>query len=193
MCGKEPAFATRPRGTAHLATAHPDPHSRASPNYIAHGRAICRGVASPTHVGLMRNLGLLGFLLGIVSVSVALTDISAQATINAGVRGTVVDSSDNPISDAAVLSLNLSNGERWQTTTDSRGRYYPKTFPSGDLIALRYGLSGTRRRHEATSFSPWGSAIRRTSPLPLSLSNSRKSPLLPPRTPESTPAGPVLP
>jgi hypothetical protein len=51
-------------------------------------------------------------------------ELLAQATTGADVRGTVADSGGVPIPDATVLSINLSNGERWQTTTDSRGRYY---------------------------------------------------------------------
>jgi hypothetical protein len=72
----------------------------------------------------MRPLWLLGSVVGLTSLLFAPAGLSAQATTSAEVRGTVTDTAGSPIPDASVLSTNLSNGERWQTTTDSRGRYY---------------------------------------------------------------------
>jgi carboxypeptidase family protein len=95
----------------------------------------------------MRALRVLA-LAGLISTPLALDDLLAQATTGADVRGTVVDSGGAPIPDATVLSINLSNGERWQTTTDSRGRYYLQHLSVGGpyrLEARAIGFEPARR------------------------------------------------
>jgi Carboxypeptidase regulatory-like domain len=72
----------------------------------------------------MRDLRLLASVFSLVSAPLVPADLLAQATTNAAVRGVVVDTAGTPVADATVLSINLSNGERWQTTSDSHGRYY---------------------------------------------------------------------
>jgi hypothetical protein len=75
-------------------------------------------------------------------------ELLAQATTGADVRGTVADSGGVPIPDATVLAINLSNGERWQTTTDSRGRYYLEHLSVGgpyQLQARAIGFEPTAR------------------------------------------------
>jgi hypothetical protein len=69
-------------------------------------------------------------------------ELLAQATTGADVRGTVADTRGAPIPDATVLSTNLSNGERWQTTTDSRGRYYLQPLSVGGPYRLEVRAIG---------------------------------------------------
>src|SRR5687768_11947175 len=84
----------------------------------------------------MRAVLLLGTVVGLTFTPLTPADVPAQATTNAGVRGTVADTASAPIADATVASLNLSNGERWQTTTDSRGRYYLEHLSIGGPYRL---------------------------------------------------------
>ncbi|HET8624402.1 MAG TPA: TonB-dependent receptor [Gemmatimonadales bacterium] len=89
----------------------------------------------------------LALLMGLASSAMTPTGVGAQATTNAGVRGLVTDSTGVPIGDATVLALNLSNGERWQTTTDPRGRYYLDHLSVGgpyrlDVRAVGYAPAG---------------------------------------------------
>src|SRR5215207_7626931 len=68
----------------------------------------------------MRLLWLFVFPVAGVVLSVAPASLPGQATTYAVAVGTVADPDGAPIPDATILSHNLSNGERWQTTTDAR-------------------------------------------------------------------------
>jgi hypothetical protein len=90
----------------------------------------------------MRAMWLTGLATAFVWTLLTPATLPAQATTNAGVRGTVADSAGVPIPAASVLSHNLSNGERWQTATDSRGRYWLEYLSVGGPYRLEVRAIG---------------------------------------------------
>jgi Carboxypeptidase regulatory-like domain len=50
--------------------------------------------------------------------------LAAQGVTGAALEGRIVGVDSTPLEQAIVLATNTSNGERWQTTTSSRGRYF---------------------------------------------------------------------
>ena len=57
--------------------------------------------------------------------------LSAQGATGAAVEGRVFARDSTPIEQAMVRVLNTSNGERWQTTTTGRGRYFVEYLSVG--------------------------------------------------------------
>ena len=60
----------------------------------------------------------------------AAAPLAAQGVTGAAVEGQVTGSGA-PLEDAMVLVANTSNGERWRTTTDPRGRYFVEYLTVG--------------------------------------------------------------
>ncbi|HET7240518.1 MAG TPA: carboxypeptidase regulatory-like domain-containing protein, partial [Gemmatimonadales bacterium] len=52
------------------------------------------------------------------------TPLAAQGVTGAAIEGRIVGADSTPLEQAIVLATNSSNGERWQATTGSRGRYF---------------------------------------------------------------------
>jgi hypothetical protein len=66
--------------------------------------------------------------LAVLSLGAALlcaaTPLVAQGVSGAAIGGHVLGSNGEPLAEASVHVVNASDGERWATTTDARGRYF---------------------------------------------------------------------
>ena len=69
-----------------------------------------------------------GTALAVLGLGAALfraaAPLTAQGVTGAAVEGRVVSVDSTPVEQAIVHVANTSNGERWQTTTSARGRYF---------------------------------------------------------------------
>ena len=63
----------------------------------------------------------LGFGAALCSATVTL---AAQGVTGAAIEGRVVSVNSAPVDQAVIQVINASNGERWQTRTSARGRYF---------------------------------------------------------------------
>ena len=58
------------------------------------------------------------------AVSWTATTLAAQGVTGAAIEGRVVGVKSAPVDQAVIHVTNISNGERWRTTTSTRGRYF---------------------------------------------------------------------
>ena len=80
-----------------------------------------RSSPSSCHSGKRTALAALGVA---ASLLCATPPLAAQGVTGAAVEGRVLDRESTPLDQAVVHITNTSTGERWQTTTSTRGRYF---------------------------------------------------------------------
>ena len=73
----------------------------------------------------------------------AASTLAAQGVTGAAIEGRVLDRDDTPLEQAIVFVTNTSTGERWQTSTSARGRYFIEYLSVGgpyriDVSAIGY-------------------------------------------------------
>ena len=74
---------------------------------------------------LLSRKGTAFAVLGLAaSLFSAMPPLAAQGVTGAAIEGRVVDRDSTPLEQAIVHVINTSNGERWQTATSARGRYF---------------------------------------------------------------------
>ena len=76
---------------------------------------------SSWHSSTRTALAALGVAASLLCAAPPLT---AQGLSGAAVEGRVLDRASTPLEQAVVHVTNTSTGERWQTTTSARGRYF---------------------------------------------------------------------
>ncbi len=90
-------------------------------------------------------LGVAASLLG------AARPLTAQGISGAAVEGRVVDRENSPLEQAVVHVTNTSTGERWQTTTGERGRYFIEYLSVGGPYRIDVSAIGfTPARRDST-------------------------------------------
>jgi hypothetical protein len=72
-------------------------------------------------------------LLAVVTARAA----AAQGLTGAALQGRITGSDSTPIAGATVLATNLANGERWQATTGSGGRFYIEHLSIGGPYTIQ--------------------------------------------------------
>ncbi len=78
-----------------------------------------------------------------VALSCAAAPLTAQGVTGAAIEGRVLSRDSSPVEQAVVRVTNTSNGERWQTTTSARGRYFLEYLSVGgpyriEVVAIGY-------------------------------------------------------
>jgi hypothetical protein len=81
-------------------------------------------VAEPIPSRQQRILRVPFLTLGAVGLLCTTVPLAAQGVTGAAIEGRVVTVDSIPLEQAIVLVTNTSNGERWQTATSARGRYF---------------------------------------------------------------------
>jgi hypothetical protein len=77
------------------------------------------------------------------AASCSATRLLAQDVTDAAVEGRVVNVDSSPVEQAIIHVTNTSNGERWQTSTNGRGRYFIEYLSVGgpyriEVVAIGY-------------------------------------------------------
>ena len=77
------------------------------------------------------------------AVSWSAARLVAQDVTDAAIEGRVVSVDSSPVEQAIIHVTNTSNGERWQTSTSARGRYFIEYLSVGgpyriEVVAIGY-------------------------------------------------------
>ena len=125
-------------GGASGAGSNPSAHSRSSSRPRGH-MAEPSSSSSPKHSRMRAALAVLGLA---ASLLCATPPLAAQGATGAAIEGRVLDRDSTPVEQAIVHVTNTSTGERWQTTTSARGRYFIEYLSVGGPYRIEVSAIG---------------------------------------------------
>ena len=99
-----------------------------------------------------------GYLLAVVFWAAPL---AAQDVTGAAISGRVLAADSTPLEQAIVHVINPSDGERWQTTTNARGRYFIDYLSVGGPYRIEVRAVGYEPAQRESNFSRIGPAPER--------------------------------
>ena len=98
-------------------------------------------------------------LLGLGAVVVCASSLTGQGVTGAAIEGRVLDRDSTPVEQAIVQVTNTSNGERWQTATGSRGRYFIEYLSIGGPYRIHVSAIGYAPTHRDSIFLALGQRL----------------------------------
>jgi hypothetical protein len=102
----------------------------------------------PRHPKTGTALAALGLTLSLLGVT---PPLAAQGVTGAAIEGHVLDRDSSPVEQAVVHVTSTSTGERWQTTTNARGRYFIEYLSVGGPYRIDVSAIGfTPERRDST-------------------------------------------
>jgi len=115
---------------------------------------------SSSRAPLLSRKGTAFAVLGLAaSLFSAMPPLAAQGVTGAAIEGRVVDRDSTPLEQAIVHVINTSNGERWQTATSARGRYFIEYLSVGGPYRIEISAIGYAPAHRDSIFLALGQRL----------------------------------